>query len=192
MLSPKAQLSLRNAREYFREHLSTGDYYAQGQKVTGEWLGRGADKLGLKGIVTEADFLAMCEGLNPKTGQRLTARKNSQRRENGSVVANRRVFYDFTVSPPKSVSVVALMQDDRISELHAHAVRQAMIELEKFAAARVRKSKQSTDRMTGNFVSRRRNHPTRRFRGPRNRGDVLRRMEPRPCCPPRRTFSAAL
>lgn len=162
MLSPKHQLSLRNAREYFREHLSTGDYYAQGRKIAGEWLGLGAKKLGLQGPVREAEFLALCEGLDPSTGLRLTARKNSQRRDGGSTVANRRVFYDFTFSPPKSVSIVGLMQDARISNLHADAVRQAMLELEKYAAARVRKSGQHQDRVTANVVTAMFQHETSR------------------------------
>jgi hypothetical protein len=72
MLTPKPQLNLQHAREYFREHLCVGDYYAAGQKVTGEWCGLGAEKLGLKGTVKEAEFLALCEGLNPATGDRLT------------------------------------------------------------------------------------------------------------------------
>lgn len=42
MLSPKTQLNLNNAKEYFREHLCVGDYYAQGQQVRGEWFGAGA------------------------------------------------------------------------------------------------------------------------------------------------------
>ncbi len=162
MLTPKAQLNLQHAREYFREHLSVGDYYAQGKKVAGEWFGEGAEKLGLKGSVKEPDFLALCDGLNPTTKEKLTARKNSQRRENGQTVANRRVFYDFTISPPKSVSVVALLQDDRISELHDRAVKQAMVELEKFAAARVRKSGQHGERATGNIVAAAFRHDTSR------------------------------
>ncbi len=153
MLSPKAQLSLRNAKEYFREHLDVGDYYAEGQKVKGEWFGLGAEKLGLKGVVKETEFLALCEGLYPMTGEQLTARKNSTRRDaDGRTVANRRVFYDFTISPPKSVSVVALMQDERILGLHNEAVKRAMVELEKFAETRVRKAGQRSDRMTGNVV----------------------------------------
>src|SRR5664279_2537877 len=154
MLSPKPQLSLRNAKEYFREHLAVGDYYSAGQKVAGEWLGLAAERLGLKGTVKEADFLALCEGLNPATGEWLTLRKNSCRREEDSkTVVNRRVFYDFTISPPKSVSVVALYQDDRILELHNRAVREAMAELEKFAETRVRKSGQNSERATGNIVT---------------------------------------
>jgi conjugative relaxase-like TrwC/TraI family protein len=152
MLTVKPQFNLRSAREYFREHLCAGDYYAQGQKVTGEWFGLGAEKLDLKGTVKETDFLALCEGLHPETGQRLTARKNSHRREDGKVVANRRVFYDCVLSPPKSVSIVSLLKDARILEEHNRAVRVAMQELEKFAEARVRKSGQRGERVTGNLV----------------------------------------
>ncbi len=162
MLTPKAQLSLRNAKEYFREHLSVGDYYAEGEKVSGEWFGEAAEKLGLKGKVGEKEFLALCDGLNPDTGQRLTQRKNSKRRDAGKTVANRRVFYDFTISPPKSVSVVALMQDARILELHNQAVKLAMAELEKFAGTRVRKSGQNGERITGNILGAAFRHDTSR------------------------------
>jgi hypothetical protein len=76
-------------------------------------FGEAAEKLQLRGSASEKEFLALCEALNPATGQRLTAR-NSTRNEDGKVAPNRRVFYDFTFSPPKSVSVVALYQDVRI------------------------------------------------------------------------------
>ena len=162
MLTPKPQMSLRNAREYFREHLRVGDYYAEGQKVAGEWFGEGTEKLGLTGQVGEKEFLALCEGLNPQTGNWLTARQNSVRVEQGKVAANRRVFYDFTFSPPKSVSIVALYQDVRIVELHDRAVRVAMRELEKFAETRVRKGGRDDDRVTGNVVGAAFQHDTSR------------------------------
>lgn len=163
MLSAKPQLNMKNAREYFREHLCAGDYYSAGQKVIGEWFGEAAEKLELKGAVKEADFLRLCEGLNPATGQLLTQRKNSSRRDlDGRNVANRRVFYDFTISPPKSVSIVGLYQDERILELHNRAVRSAMTEMETFAATRLRKSGQNADRTTGNFVGATFRHDTSR------------------------------
>ncbi len=153
MLTAKPQLNLRNAREYFREHLSVGDYYSAGQKITGEWFGQGAEKLGLQGAVNEAEFLRLCEGQHPQTGQHLTKRKNSVRRsEDGRQVANRRVFYDFTLSPPKSVSVFGLCVDERISGAHSRAVRTAMTELERFAEARVRRLGQRAERRTSNVV----------------------------------------
>jgi conjugative relaxase-like TrwC/TraI family protein len=163
MLTAKPQLNLRNARDYFREHLSVGDYYSANQQRPGEWFGQGADQLGLKGGVKEADFLRLCEGLHPTTGEKLTQRMNSSRtNQDGHEVANRRVFYDFTLSPPKSVSVVGLYQDDRILEVHNRAVRKAMTELEKFAETRVRKGGQKTERVTGNVVGAAFRHDTSR------------------------------
>jgi phage protein U len=32
-------------------YLSANDYYAQGERVTGQWLGKGAESLGLSGEV---------------------------------------------------------------------------------------------------------------------------------------------
>ena len=163
MIQPKIQFSLGNAKRYFREHLSVGDYYSQGEKIAGEWLGAGAGKLGLKGKVTEAEFLALCEGRHPVTGQKLGQRMNTVRCEGGKEsVANRRIFFDFVIAPPKSVSVVALYQDERILALHREAVRQTMLELEKFAETRVRKSGQQGERDTGNLVITRFRHDTSR------------------------------
>jgi conjugative relaxase-like TrwC/TraI family protein len=144
---------LRNAREYFREHLCVGEYYAEGQKIVGEWLGQGAYDLGLCGPVGQMEFLALCEGQHPKTGKWLTQRHNTVRREEGRTNPNRRIFHDFVISPPKSVSVVALYQDPRIVELHRNAVIAAMTELEKLAETRVRKGKQNGERVTGNIVA---------------------------------------
>lgn len=153
MIQTKIQFNLKNAKQYFYEHLGAGDYYSEGQKVTGEWLGQGAEKLGLKGVVDEDAFIALCEGKHPETGLRLGQRMNSVRQDGDDLKANRRIFFDFTIAPPKSVSVVALFQDDRILALHERAVRQAMLELEKRAESRVRKSGQNTERVTGNLVT---------------------------------------
>ena len=49
MLAAKAQYSLTNAKEYFQEHLSIGDYYSEGQTIGGHWVGKGAEELGLAG-----------------------------------------------------------------------------------------------------------------------------------------------
>jgi conjugative relaxase-like TrwC/TraI family protein len=153
MIQTKIQFNLRNAKQYFREHLGAGDYYSEGKKVTGQWLGHGAERLGLRGAVDEDAFIALCEGKHPETGLRLGQRMNSVRQEGDDVKANRRIFFDFTIAPPKSVSVVALFQDDRILALHEGAVRKAMLELEKRAESRVRKSGQNGERMTGNLVT---------------------------------------
>src|SRR5215469_912800 len=117
MLAAKAQYSLADAKRYFREHLSVGDYYTEGQHIPGQWLGKGAADLGLSGVTGEDEFIRLCENLHPQTGEQLTLRQNTARieiDENGveHQAANRRVFYDFTFSPPKSVSIAALVGGD--------------------------------------------------------------------------------
>ena len=162
MLRPKAQLSLKNAREYFREHLCVGDYYAQGLQVAGEWFGQAAESLGLSGPVNEKSFLALCEGLHPATGDRLTQRKNTTRSSMSGEVANRRIFHDFVFSPPKSVSVVGLCRDVRILGLHERAVSIALSELERFAETRVRRLGKNESRETRNLVGATFQHETSR------------------------------
>lgn len=144
-----------------------GDYYQEGQKVAGEWFGIGAATLGLSGKVGEAEFLALCENQHPKIGDCLTQRKNSIREQDGEAKANRRILYDFTFSPPKSVSIAALIAgDERIVESHGKAVRAALLEFEMFAATRVRKNKANDSRLTKNVVAALFTHDTSRALDP--------------------------
>ena len=169
VLSPKTQTNLKNAKGYFEEHLSAGDYYAENECLQGEWLGRGAELLGLSGRVTRDEFLALCDNHHPRSGALLTQRRNTLRRgkSTDSEVANRRVFYDFTFSPPKSVSVAALVGGDkRILTAHANAVKVALTELEQFASARVRTRKSNSDRRTSNIVAALFQHDTSRALDP--------------------------
>jgi conjugative relaxase-like TrwC/TraI family protein len=157
VLSPKTQLNLKNAKSYFAEHLSIGDYYGENARIQGEWLGEGAAKLGLAGVVAADDFLALCENQHPKSRKRLTQRRD----------AVRRVFYDFTFSPPKSVSVAALVAaDERIVVAHSKAVKVALGELEQFASARLRGRGRNSDRKTGNIVAALFQHETSRALDP--------------------------
>ena len=167
MVTAKTQHSLKNAEEYFEEHLSVGDYYDQGQRVAGEWIGLGAERLGLSGKVRAEDFLRLCENQHPATGEKLTPELKTTRIQNGEKVADRRIFYDFTFSPPKSVSIAGLIgEDERILEAHSHAVTSALREFEAFAATRIRKNGAQNDRLTGNFAAARFTHDTSRALDP--------------------------
>jgi conjugative relaxase-like TrwC/TraI family protein len=118
--------------------LKPSSYYGQDGQTLGEWHGLGAEKIGLRNTIQRDDFLKLCRNLNPATGERLTQRHKTTRLESGHEVANRRIFYDFTFSPPKSVSLLALVaQDQRLIEAHDRAVASALVELEQFAATRV-------------------------------------------------------
>jgi len=168
MVTAKTQYNLKNAKEYFEEHLCVGDYYDEGQRVTGQWFGVGAERLGLTSKVGAEAFLRLCENRHPASGETLTQRLNTTRKdEAGDNTANRRIFYDFTFSPPKSVSVAALVGvDERILEAHAQAVRSAMREFEAFATTRVRVGKADYDRSTGNFAAAMFTHDTSRALDP--------------------------
>ncbi len=172
MLSPKTQYNLTNAQEYFEEHLCTGDYYSEGEGIRGQWFGKGAEALGLRGDVGRDEFLALCDNHHPQTGESLTQRRKNLRHEtdeNGKErnAPNRRVFYDFTLSPPKSVSIAALAGgDERIVEAHNRAVAVAMVELEQFAGTRVRRGGGFSDRETGNVVGAMFRHDTSRALDP--------------------------
>ena len=167
MVTAKTQYSLSNAQSYFAEHLVVGDYYQEGQKVAGEWFGIGAAVLRLTGQVREADFLELCENRHPDSGKCLTQRKNGLRVEVGGERANRRIFFDFTFSPPKSVSIAALIGgDERIAESHERAVRTALTEFEAFAATRIRKGSAHGHRLTKNVVAAMFTHDTSRALDP--------------------------
>ena len=168
MLSTKTQTNLRNAQSYFEEHLAVGDYYNEGEKIAGEWFGVGAEALGLSGIVGKEAFLKLCENRHPQSSGRLIARTNQTRRSSdGHEVANRRIFFDFTFSPPKSGSIAALVGDDeRIVAAHRKAVKAAVSELEAFAATRVRIAGANADRTTSNIVAALFEHETSRALDP--------------------------
>jgi hypothetical protein len=68
MLTAKTQYNLTNAKKYFEEHLCVGDYYDEGQRVSGQWIGVAAEQLGLSGRVRADDFLRLCENQHPATG----------------------------------------------------------------------------------------------------------------------------
>ena len=77
--------------------------YAVGETVTGEWIGRGAELLGLTGAVKMEDFDAIRQGVGTfSTGEYLRPRQNVDRfNKEGEKIATARNSYDFTVSARK-------------------------------------------------------------------------------------------
>ena len=85
---------------------SLDDYYSGVGEIAGQWLGGGADKLGLGGTVIADDLRAVLAGLQPGTGG-LTP--------NGTTINPhpRRVpGFDLTFKAPKSASVLYAVSDD--------------------------------------------------------------------------------
>ena len=50
-----------NGASYLANHLTANDYYAEGEKVTGHWIGRGAELLGLAADVDAEQFEALAK-----------------------------------------------------------------------------------------------------------------------------------
>src|SRR5208337_2910173 len=87
--------------------------------------------------------------------------------KDGRTVADRRIFYDFTFSPPKSVSLAGFLGDDeRIFKAHDRASRVALKNFEDFAATRVRIGGARSERLTGNFAAALFTHDTSRALDP--------------------------
>jgi conjugative relaxase-like TrwC/TraI family protein len=139
---------------YSARHLEHSDYYAEGERVTGRWQGRGAELLGLAGEVRAEDFEAIRDGLDPRSGEFLRQRQSADRAgAGGEVQSHGRHLYDFTISAPKSVSVMAVVGgDSRLIAAHERAVAEALAELEHQAATRVRLAGANGDRTTGNLA----------------------------------------
>lgn len=135
--------SAAGAKNYYTEGLSKEDYYSEGQEIIGAWGGRLAEKLGLSGQVEKAAFDALCDNVNPATGERLTARTSDVRT----------VGYDVNFHCPKSVSVLyALSQDETILAAFRDAVRETMQDMETAIGARVRVGGKYEDRQTANMA----------------------------------------
>ena len=139
-----------------------------GETITGQWIGRGAELLGLEGAVSMEQFDAIRQGNDPATNEFLRPRQSADRiRErvvNGKTItetANARNLYDFTVSAPKAVSVQAL-EDPRLVGAHKLAVAEMAAEMERSAGAYVRKDGAQGTRTTSNLVIARYDHDSSR------------------------------
>src|SRR6266852_3721548 len=139
---------------YSARHLEHSDYYAEGERVTGQWQGRGAEMLGVAGEVQSEEFEALRQGLDPRSGEFLRQRHSADRMAaDGTTQSRGRNLYDFTISAPKSVSIMAQPGGDaRLVEAHGKAVQETLTELEHRAASRVRRDRANDNRITGNLV----------------------------------------
>ena len=139
MLRITQQDSAKDAKRYY----ASADYYSEGQEIVGSWGGKGAELLGLHGVVDRDSFDRLCDNQNPRDGKPLTVRTRTERT----------VGYDFTFSVPKSVSLLyARTGDEHILGAFRSAVDETMHDIESEMKTRVRKGDRDEDRLTGNMV----------------------------------------
>jgi conjugative relaxase-like TrwC/TraI family protein len=114
-----------SAKSYLRDGLSKADYYTNGEPILETWKGDLTSELGLENRrATIETFDMLCDNINPKTGQMLSAKN----------VENRKAYYDFTFSAPKSVSILhGLTNDSELKNGLENVMRQSVIEAMNFA-----------------------------------------------------------
>jgi len=143
MIRASGALTSSQGRDYYEREYVTGDYYTEdAHAVRGQWSGLGAQELGLEGEVDKGVFESVLEGKDGSGKLQLIP---------GEVgTGKHRAGWDFTCSPEKSISIMALVGGDPgIVEDVKAANAKAMVELERFALAKDRDRILET---TGNLV----------------------------------------
>jgi conjugative relaxase-like TrwC/TraI family protein len=100
-----------------KTYYAKDDHYYAKTETTSEWAGELAADLRLTGEVEGGTFEAMLTGELPN-GIVLPGKGNNPE--------HRRAGFDATFSAPKSVSIAALLNDDRLIEVHQQAVKTAL------------------------------------------------------------------
>ena len=123
------------------------EYYLKGLDSQGEWLGKGAERLGLKGQVQRAAFVNLLDGFSPNRSRALVQNAGPE---------DRQCCWDLTFSAPKSASVLwALATPEvrkEIQEAHECAVKKAFQFLQETAGV-TRRGKGGMVLEPANFVA---------------------------------------
>jgi len=124
-------------------YYTIGDYYTKDGNEPSEWGGKLAASLGLSGEVDPKQFEALLGG---KVGDQQLGR----RRKDG---IQHHPGWDFNISAPKSISILALVTgDERILAAHERAVGVALAYLEEHAELRRRVEGEVVNETTGRLL----------------------------------------
>ncbi|MDE3023736.1 MAG: relaxase domain-containing protein, partial [Pseudomonadota bacterium] len=114
--------------QYYERTAGREDYYQKGGEPPGQWLGKGAENLGLAGTIEEGELGKIMAGFHPKTGEALTPNAGED---------DRAPAWDCTFSAPKTVSaewaVAGREVQLEIQKAHDQAVKAATEYLEREA-----------------------------------------------------------
>lgn len=150
---------IRDGRTYLEGHLSSNDYYSENERVTGKWVGLGAEKFGILDNSIRADdpvFENFRVNLTPDGGK-LTPRGGEARI----------CFHDIQCSAQKSVSIMAVtLGDGRLLDAHERCTDLAFAELEKFAACQANTLTERINLTTGNLIAAKFTHTASRALDP--------------------------
>lgn len=151
---------IRNVTDASHYYSSSDNYYTREEGVEqSEWIGKGAEKMGLFGEVNAEKFTALLAGKLPN-GELL-----------GKVVDDKvihRAGWDLTFSAPKSVSILALIGGDkRLIEAHRQAAKVALSHIEQACSqARIKTGGEVQFQNTGNIIAALYHHDLSRAQDP--------------------------
>lgn len=150
---------LTDAATYLGTHLTPNDYFCKEESVVGEWTGKGAEILGIKGeriAAGDRTFERFRRNRLPD-GRKMTPRDRTDRIR----------FIDFQCGAPKSLSILAItLGDARLIEAHRRAATVAHREMESFACCQANTLTERVNRNTGNLTSARFLHTASRALDP--------------------------
>lgn len=149
MLRITISTDAKAAAQYYTQGLTRANYYAHDHAISGQWLGRGAARLGLSGTVEKKHFKALIDNQHPFTGEQLTPR---QSRKPGSK-KKRRVAYDRTFNAPKSLTLLyEYTRDERLLDAFRSSVRATMEQVERDARTQSGAGEMKKTPFTGNLT----------------------------------------
>lgn len=118
--------------------LAKEDYYTKGQEPPGVWLGTGAEKIGLSGVVKPEELKNVFCGFSPDGKEKLVQNAGKMTGEK-----SRDPGWDLTFSAPKSVSVCWAISDPDVQKIferaHLEAIKATLKNIE--AQTVIRKGK---------------------------------------------------
>lgn len=162
MLDVSKPLTSGKVQGYYRSEYSaiSNSYFTQGGTLRGEWHGKLANALNLKGEVTAEAFDRLAEGQHPETGEQLIKHRDTIKTQAGEELGHR-AGWDLTFNAPKTVSITALVgEDERVRDAHRHAVRAALDATQTYVQARI--GRNNPAETTGKWIAATFEHDTAR------------------------------
>ena len=144
-----------------------GNYYTQENTVAhSQWLGKGAEKLGLQGGINAEQFQNLLEGYNPEGTQYLAQKPRTMVRDGKEYQP--RAAMDITFSPPKSVSLESLVVgNEKVEISHDIAVQKTIQYIENnFMEVRMGDRENRYKVVTGNAIVAAFKHESSRSKDP--------------------------
>ena len=171
---------------YYEQSVAAGldEYYEGHGESPGVWTGRGAQALGLEGLVHDGELGRLVRGLHPHTEKQLRARRQAKARvitieridpltDERSIETKRLApvaGFDLVFSPPKSVSLLHALGDEEtrraVNEAHLTAWQAALGYLEEEACVTRRGAQGVNREHAPGFVAAAYQHRTSRAQDP--------------------------